>query len=77
MLRGIVNYKKIYNAEKMLADHAQPVHYELPLPPRPAMNGEVAKATQLYIHEPRGRAGRSIDDSTERFVEATRMGNYI
>jgi hopanoid C-3 methylase len=44
----------------------------LPLPPR--SDGQLAKAPQLYIHAPRGRAGRSIDDSTERFVEATRMG---
>ena len=73
-LRGIMNYSKVYNAEKMLADHAQPVHYELPLPPRSATDGRDAKSSQLYIHAPRGRAGRSIDDSTERFVEATRMG---
>jgi hopanoid C-3 methylase len=71
-MRGIMNYNKVYNAEKMLADHAEPVHYELPLPPR--SDGQLAKAPQLYIHAPRGRAGRSIDDSTEHFVEATRMG---
>jgi hypothetical protein len=29
---------------------------------------------ELYIHNNRGRAGRSIDDSTENFVDATRMG---
>jgi hypothetical protein len=73
-MRGIMNYSKVYNGEKMLADHAQPVHYELPLPPRPATDGRDARSSQLYIHAPRGRAGRSIDDSTERFVEATRMG---
>ena len=73
-MRAIMNYSKVYNAEKMLADHARPVHYELPLPPGSATNGQVVKAPQLYIHAPRGRAGRSIDDSTERFVEATRMG---
>jgi hypothetical protein len=28
----------------------------------------------MYIHAPRGRAGRHIDDPTERFVDATRMG---
>jgi hopanoid C-3 methylase len=71
-MRGIMNYNKVYNAEKMLADHAKPVHYELPLPPR--SDGQLAKASQLYIHAPRGRAGRSIDDSTERFVEETRIG---
>jgi hypothetical protein len=73
-IRSIMNYSKVYNVEKMLADHAQPVHYELPLPPRSATDGRDAKSSQLYIHAPRGRAGRSIDDSTERFVEATRMG---
>src|SRR5919109_3649448 len=71
-MRGIMNYSKVYNVEKMLSDHARPVHYELPLPPR--SDGQLAKASQFYIHAPRGRAGRSIDDSTERFVEATRMG---
>ncbi|MBV8791890.1 MAG: hopanoid C-3 methylase HpnR [Pseudolabrys sp.] len=73
-MRGIMNYSKVYNAEKMLADHARLVHYELPLPPRAAMDSRDAKAAQLYIHAPRGRAGRSIDDSTEDFVETTRMG---
>jgi hypothetical protein len=69
-----MNYGKVYNAEKMLADHARPVRYELPLQPPAVTNGQAAKASQLYIHTPRGRAGRSIDDSTEHFVEATRMG---
>ena len=73
-MRGIMNYGKVYNAEKMLADHDRPVHYELPLQPRPATDGQGVNAPQLYIHAPRGRAGRSIDDSTEHFVEATRMG---
>ena len=73
-VRGIMNYNKAYNAQKMLADHARPVHYELPLPPRSATNGQIAKASELYIHAPRGRAGRSIDDFTQRFVETTRMG---
>ena len=73
-MRGIMNYSKVYNAEKMLADHARPVHYELPLPPRSATDGQAAKASHLYIHAPRGRSGRHVDDATERFVEATRTG---
>jgi hypothetical protein len=73
-LRGIMNYNKVYNPEKMLADHAKPIHYKLPLPPVPQANAPPAKASQLYIHAHRGRAGRIIDDATERFVEATRMG---
>src|SRR6516165_10135205 len=54
-IRSIMNYSKVYNVEKMLADHAQPVHYELPLPPRSATDGRDAKSSQLYIHAPRGR----------------------
>jgi hypothetical protein len=59
-----------------LSDHAQPIRYEIPMPPpAPAASKEpVAKTAHLYIHAPRGRAGRHIDDSTERFVDETRMG---
>ncbi len=73
-MRGIMNYGKVYNVEKMLADHARPVDYELPVAAGPQTNIVAAKPHQLYIHGQRGRAGRSIDDSTERFVDATRMG---
>ena len=60
-IRGIANYNKVYKAEKMLADHARPVHYELPLPPRPQANAPAAKGSLLYIHAPRRRAGGSIE----------------
>jgi hopanoid C-3 methylase HpnR len=73
-IRGIMQYNKVYSVEKMLEAHARPVHYELPVSPRPQTNAPAAKATQLYIHAHRGRKGRSIDDSTEHFVDATRMG---
>ena len=73
-MRGIMNYGKVYNVEKMLADHARPVDYELPVAAGPQTNIVAAKAHQLYIHGHRGRDGRSIDNSTERFVDATRMG---
>jgi hopanoid C-3 methylase len=73
-IRGIMNYKKVYSVEKMLADHARQVEYELQLPPRQETVPRAAKAAQLYIHGQRGRAGRSIDDATEKFVEETRMG---
>jgi magnesium-protoporphyrin IX monomethyl ester (oxidative) cyclase len=63
-----------FNLEMMLADHARPVRYELPLPPQQASDAEIPKAAQLYIHAHRGRAGRNIDASTERSVDAARMG---
>jgi hypothetical protein len=71
-MRGILNYNQVFNVENMLADHARPVHYKLPLSPVPEVNA--AKAKALYIHANRGRASRNIDDSTESFVEATRIG---
>jgi hopanoid C-3 methylase len=75
-IRGMMLYNKVFNIEKMLADHAQPVRYEMPLPPaRPAVGTQpLAKAAGLYVHAPRGRLGRNIDDSTERFVNGTCAG---
>jgi hypothetical protein len=60
----------------MLGDHARPVTYQIPLPPphAAAVKEPAAKAAGLYIHAPRGRRGRQIDESTETFVDATRMG---
>jgi hypothetical protein len=34
----------------MLADHARPVRYELPLPPQQVSDATKPKAAQLYIH---------------------------
>jgi hypothetical protein len=75
-LRGMMLYPSIFNVNKMLSDHALPVKYEMPLrPERPAATKQsLAKAAKLYIHTPKGRSSRNIDDATERFVENTRMG---
>ncbi len=72
-VRGIMNYPKVYNPEKLLADHARPVAYEIP-PRGPAVAAKAAGARSLYVHAPKARAGRHIDDATERFVDETRMG---
>ena len=80
LLRGRTNFVKslfalnrVYRPELLLADHAAPVAYEIPLPPRRA--GEAPPAPRsLYIHPPRGRKGRAIDERTEQFVETTRIG---
>jgi hypothetical protein len=58
----------------MLADHARPVSYRIPEPPARQTDKPAAKQTGLYVHAPRGRDARSIDDATERFVDETRMG---
>jgi hypothetical protein len=68
-VRGMMQYNRVFDLDQLLADHAQPTRYQNPLPAKPA-----TKAAALYIHAPRGRTSRHIDDSTERFVDATRMG---
>jgi hopanoid C-3 methylase HpnR len=82
LLRGQTNFVKslfklnsVYRPDLLLADHARPVAYEIPLPPQ-AQETRVGRVggRDLYIHTPRGRAGRAIDAATEAFVDATRMG---
>jgi magnesium-protoporphyrin IX monomethyl ester (oxidative) cyclase len=61
----------VYRPELLLADHEKPVTCEIPLPPK---HDAGASGRSLYIHAPRGRAGRAIDSDTERFVDETRVG---
>ncbi len=78
LMRGQTNFFKslwkfnsVYDSRLQMADHQLPVRYEIGLPPAPT-----AKPTpqRLYIHQSLGRHGRAIDDNTEQFVDATRMG---
>lgn len=62
----------MFNPALQVADHAQPVIYEMaPRPPRTESRIDVKN---LYIHQPRGRRSRALDDSIERFVDETRLG---
>jgi len=67
-------FNKVYNADLLLADHARPAPYAM-TPPPPAQTRIDPKL--LFVHPPRGRHGRTIDDATEGFVEATRMGTAV
>ena len=78
LLRGQTNFIKmlwkfnsVYNPKLQIADHKQPVKYEISLPP--AHVDKVADRSSLYLHAAGGRAARQIDDATEHFVETTRM----
>src|SRR3954451_19054461 len=80
LVRGQTNFVKslfklnsVYRTDLLLADHARPAEYEIPLPPAVA-DKQPAVGRALYIHAPRGRAGRAIDAATEQFVDETRMG---
>jgi hypothetical protein len=70
-LRMLWKFNSVYNPELQLADHRQPVKYEINLPP-PSV--ATVQHRRLYIHENRGRDGRQIDHRTEEFVNVTRMG---
>jgi hopanoid C-3 methylase HpnR len=73
-VKSLFKLNQVFRPELLLADHARPVDYEIPLPP-PHAAAAPAVGRALYVHAPRGRAGRAIDAATERFVEETRMGN--
>ena len=73
-LKMLWKFNSVYNLEKLMADHARPVDYEIALPPAPQVKVD---PKSLYVHAPRGRKGRAIDDATERFVEETRMGGSL
>ena len=71
-LRMLWKFNSVFNPALQLADHERPVKYEIALPPP---RSEKVAARTLYVHRPQGRKGRAVlDDSTERFVDETRMG---
>lgn len=79
LMRGQTNFIKmlwkfnsVYNPKLQIADHKAPVKYEISQPP--AHVEKIADRHSLYVHASGGRGGRQIDDHTERFVDATRMG---
>ncbi len=73
-IRMLWKFNSVYNPELQLSDHQRPVKYEMTLPP--AHQGRI-NSKLLYILPPNGRQGRAIDDATEQFVDATRMGTTV
>jgi hopanoid C-3 methylase HpnR len=70
-VRMIWNFNSVFNPALQMADHARPVEYELPLRPETTA---LADKRALYVHRPAGRRSRTLDDATEQFVDATRVG---
>ena len=64
-------FNSVYDPKLQIADHHQPVRYEISPPPE--WEEKIARGA-LYVHGAGGRKGRQIDNETEAFVEATRMG---
>ncbi len=69
-LKSLYTLDKVYRPELLLADHAAAAAYEMPV-----MLGRERRQNAIYIHAPRGRKGRAIDNATENFVEETRVGS--
>jgi hypothetical protein len=79
LMRGQTNFLKmlwkfnsVYNPKLQLADHYRPVSYEMSLP---KLTHDATHSKLLYILPSKGRRGRAVDDSTEQFIETTRMGS--
>lgn len=70
-VRSLWKFDSVFNPKLQLADHAMPVKYQMQ-PPPPAETKVDVKS--LYIHQPRGRASRALDDASERFVDTGRSG---
>jgi hopanoid C-3 methylase HpnR len=69
-LKMLWKFNSIYNPELQLADHAQPVRYELTPPPAAV---ETIDPKSIYIHPPHGRRTEVLDQATELFVNQTRL----
>jgi hopanoid C-3 methylase HpnR len=83
LMRGQTNFIKmlwkfnsVYNPKLQIADHQRSVKYEMALPSGPQESKNL-DAKQLFILPAKGRRGRALDESSEQFVEATRMGTSI
>ncbi|HYM71993.1 MAG TPA: hopanoid C-3 methylase HpnR [Stellaceae bacterium] len=72
-VKSMLKMNSVYRTDLLLADHARPVTFEIPLPPA-RDDQQTATGRSLYVHAPRGRAGRAIDAAPERFVDEPRMG---
>ncbi|MFT2096682.1 hypothetical protein ACMS1Z_18840 [Acidiphilium multivorum] len=66
-LKSLFRFNSVYDPGKLLADHARPVHYAVPLPE----TEETPKRAAIYVHAARGRHDRALDRGTEQFVVET------
>jgi hopanoid C-3 methylase HpnR len=67
-LTHLWSYPKVINPQNLLADHHQPVKFEIRLPDR---SENSASTKPPFVHHSRGRLTRSLDPDSEKFVEET------
>ncbi|GBQ22127.1 cobalamin binding protein [Acetobacter estunensis NRIC 0472] len=78
LMKGQTNFVKmlwkfnsVFNPKLQLDDHMRRPKYEMPIQPDAV---DKINARDLYVHDPKGRRSRALDDATEKFVDETRMG---
>jgi hypothetical protein len=63
-------FNSIYDPRLQIADHRQPVVYELTPPPEAQ---EVVDAKSIYVHPSNGHRSIVLDEATQAFVNQTRL----
>ncbi|MGR9100133.1 MAG: hopanoid C-3 methylase HpnR [Gammaproteobacteria bacterium] len=68
-VRSLWKFDSVFDPRLQMADHGMPVQYRMTPPPRTV---QTVNAKSIYIHQPRGRGSRQLDDATESFVDQSR-----
>lgn len=71
-IRNLWSLPKFINTKRLLADHTQPVQYEMRLQDGPK---EKVDPKEIYIHPTGGKRSRALDSASEAFVEQSRSTN--
>ena len=69
-LKMLWKFNSVYDPRLQIADHQQPVRYELAPPPEPQL---VIDAKSIYVHPANGHRNVVLDDDTQSFVNQTRL----
>jgi hopanoid C-3 methylase HpnR len=69
-LKMLWKFNSVYDPRLQIADHQQPVRYELSPPPEAK---EVIDARSIYVHPANGHRDLVLDEATQSFINQTRM----
>jgi hopanoid C-3 methylase HpnR len=69
-LKMLWKFNGVYDPRLQIADHQQPVRYELSPPPEAK---QVIDAKSIYVHSVNGHRSVVLDEATQLFVNETRM----
>src|SRR5271155_2014992 len=64
-LKMLWKFNSVYDSRLQIADHQQPVRYQLSPPPEPK---DVIDAKSIYVHPANGHRSHVLDEATQSFV---------